>query len=239
MRKILKKPAGMLAVLLLFLFGFSTTALALEVPDLNRSGGITVTMQDPDTLAAVPGGTVTLYRVADVKKENNADFSFVLTGSFSGSNARLDTLDAALAQQLADYAAAQPLGGETKDIGADGRAVFENLTPGLFLLVQHTAAEGYYAVKPFLVSIPLEEADGSYTYAVDATPKMELLNKEPVPDTPSEPDTPGSPTQPGGGPQTGDSSRQSLWIALMAASLAGIVLVLAAYRRSALKDGEK
>ena len=203
----------MLAVLLLLLFGMNTTALALEVPDESRSGEISVTMQDPETLAAVPKGTMTLYRVADIYTENRADFSFVLTKDFKDSGAKLETLDAALAQQLAEYAKAAALHGETGEIGSDGKAVFSGLKPGLFLLVQDTPAEGCFAVKPFLVSIPLEETDGSYIYDVDATPKMELLRKEPPPD---ESDNPPD------GPQTGTPSNLGLWLIMIALSSVGI-----------------
>ena len=53
------------------------------------------------------------------------------------------------------------------------------MEPGLYLLVQYKAAEGYEAAAPFLVSVPMNE-DGTYIYDVDASPKVELT-KAPQP----------------------------------------------------------
>lgn len=209
---VLKKPIGMLVILLLLLFDMNTTVFALEVPDVGRNGSISVTMQDPETLAAVPGGTMTLYRVADIQKENKADFSFALTSGFAGSDEKLEMLDADLAQRLADYAKTAQISGERKEIGGDGKAVFDNLKPGLFLLVQERAANGYYAVTPCLMTIPLKE-NGVYTYDVDAAPKLETLKERP---TDPEPPT----DQPG----TGDTTRLDLWLSLT--GMSGILLCM-------------
>lgn len=167
------------------------------VPDLDAVGSVSVTMADPETLRVVSGGTLTLYRVADVRLDNDADYSFELTEDFAGSTADLTgALDADLARGLADYAADAGLTGVTREVSSDGLVRFSDLAPGLFLLVQHLAAEGYYEVSPFLVSIPLEE-DGAYVYDVDATPKMELLKEKPEePGTPEEPGVPGTPDMP-------------------------------------------
>ena len=76
----------------------------------------------------------------------------------------------------------------TANIGSTGKAVFRNVTPGLYLLVQQSAAEGYLAADPFLVSVPMME-NGTYIYDVDASPKTEL-EKAPVTPTPEKPNPP-------------------------------------------------
>ena len=69
-------------------------------------------------------------------------------------------------------------------------------------MVQTKAANGYEAVKPFLVSVPMNE-NGTYAYDVDATPKMSTLTEtEPTHSTPTTPTTSVEPTL----PQTGQLS---------------------------------
>ncbi len=184
------------AVILLFICSGSR-AFAAEMPNLDREGSISMTMRDPDTLAVISGGDMTLYRVADIKKKNAEDFSFALTADFAGSGEKLYTLDAALAQHLADYAQAEEVKGVTQNIGGDGRVYFGGLKPGLFLLVQHTAAPGYYKVKPFLVTVPLRnEETGAYIYDVNAEPKMEVEKPGTTPGNPDDPDNPDNPDEP-------------------------------------------
>lgn len=189
------------------------------VPDLEAEGSVSVTMTDPETLKAVPGGTMTLLRVADVKLENGADYSFALTADFADSGADLaGALDADLARALADYAQGVDLAGVTREISTAGTVSFSGLEPGLFLLVQNQAAEGYYAVSPFLVSIPLKE-DGAWVYDVDATPKMEPLTEKPEePGTPEEPETPGKPDM----PKTADPTDALPGMAALAGALASL-----------------
>lgn len=74
----------------------------------------------------------------------------------------------------------------------DGKATFNGLSTGLYLIVQNKAADGFSKMDAFLVSVPYME-DGEYRYHVTATIKSEL-EREPEPeltDPPStEPDDP-------------------------------------------------
>ena len=58
----------------------------------------------------------------------------------------------------------------TKTVNDSGIAVFGDLKAGLYLIVQKQAAEGYDAIQPFLVTVPIME-NGQYVYDVDAHPK--------------------------------------------------------------------
>lgn len=211
--------------------GITVHGAGLPSLELDRTGSISIKMQDARTQAAVSGGTITLYRVADIKKEKDADYSFALTDEFTGSGESLTSLDVKLADRLADYVEEERMTGERKTVGASGKASFEDLEPGLFLLIQKQAAKGYYEVKPFLVSVPTEE-DGRYVYDVDAVPKMEEVLKEPVTETPetkkppgqtanTPTSTPGKTSTAGSSPKTGDFSQTGVWLALAAASLCG------------------
>lgn len=198
MKSIRKRLAAVLAALTLLVW-CAAPAFALEVVDLSRTGSIKVSLYDSETSEAVGGGTLTLYRVAKVKKEN-ANLSFVYTNGFEDCGVELgDLSEGELAGRLAEKiaATAESTTVEINDLGA---AEFGDLEVGLYLVVQTTAAENYNVINPFLVSVPIQE-NGSYVYDVDALPKVGTAAKktpEPpdTPDTPDKPDTPDTPDTP-------------------------------------------
>lgn len=170
------------------------TAYAEPLLDLTKTGSIGVTMRYEGQ--AVPGGSLTLYQVGDVQNKDGS-YSFVLTDEFAASGADLAgvgsaDLDADLARALAAYAADHDLKGWTQQIAGDGTAEFREVKPGLYLLVQTEAAEGYNPASPFLVSMPMLE-EGKYIYEVDAAPKVELTPISTPGPTPTPTPTPGIP----------------------------------------------
>lgn len=182
----LKKRITVLLLAALMTFAANSIVYAHDVPDLTREGSVTVSMTYGGR--PVSGGTLTMYRAGDVA-ENDGDYSFSLSAAFAGSQASLENIQSdRLAEQLADYARENSVSGVTANIGSTGKAVFRNVTPGLYLLVQQSAAEGYLAADPFLVSVPMTE-NGTYIYDVDASPKTEL-EKAPVTPTPEKPNPP-------------------------------------------------
>lgn len=181
-----------LALILLCATAFA--AFALDVPDFEAKGSVTVTMHCGNTV--VPGGTVTLYRVGKVTEQDD-NYSFAPADDFADFDANFNDVQSSdLAAKLKGYAEKHEITGTTRSIGSDGTAVFANLELGLYLLVQHDAAEGYNKAVPFLIGVPNAE-DGAYVYDVNASPKVEL-EKETQP-VPPEPTTPTDPTL----PQTG------------------------------------
>lgn len=218
-----KKTAYIFAAVLMVVFTVGGIAHAAEQqkPDYDRRGSISVAMQDPETDNPVSGGKMVLYRVADVQTEKNAELQYALTADFSDSKENLSVLDAALAKRLAAYADQRKTAGKEQTADAAGRITFQDLSPGLFLLVQNEAVNGYYKINPFLVSVPFKE-DGRYIYEVDASPKMELLKESVTP--PTEPsDTPksNSPGSSGSPVKTGDDTKLFFWGILAACSLLG------------------
>lgn len=189
----LQKRGAAFFMVLLLLCSIRMTAYAHEIPDASKTGDITVTMIYEEK--TVPGGTLTFYKVGNVK-EDDGNYSFALTDDFAGSHVSLEDISSdQLAKTLAAYADDAALTGTTEEIGNSGSVTFLNLELGLYLLVQTDAATGYSKADPFLVSVPMYE-DGSYCYKVDASPKVEL---EPAPTAPSSPTAPPSPSL----PQTG------------------------------------
>lgn len=188
-------------------------AAAYEVPDLCREGSIRVTMRyDGNPIA---GGEMTLYRVGDVQEEDG-NYSFVLTQTFADSGVSLKNLQSSsAAKQLAEFAVQRGIFGLDEKIGTDGTAEFDNLKPGLYLLVQKKAAKGFETAAPFFVTLPML-IEGEYRYEVDAGPKV-----SPTPET--------NPTQPNQEvPKTGQS-RWPIWMFVLSA--AGLALLVARRKR--------
>lgn len=185
----MKRQITVLLTVLVLLHTVCVSASAAAVPDLTADGSIRVTMRVGGK--AIPGGSMTCYRVGDVRMQSGS-LGFALTGGFAASGISLTDLDSpVLAGRLAAWAAQKNIAGTTVAIGSDGTALFRGLKPGLYLIVQNEAAPGYYAAAPFLVTLPMWE-NGSYRYDVDASPKAEAGTKDdtwtPEDETPKEDD---------------------------------------------------
>lgn len=170
----LQKRFSVLFLVICLILAMSMTAYAAETPDMTRTGSVSVSMTCDGKV--VPGGTLTLYQVGAIN-EDDGNYSFVLTGDFEKSGILPDDISSAtLASSLAAYASSGNLNGKTADIGNDGKTTVDSLRPGLYLVIQTKAADGYEAIEPFLVSVPMNE-EGTYVYDVDATPKLSMLRK--------------------------------------------------------------
>lgn len=181
---------------LALLLCMSLTAFAQEVPELDRDDcTISVTLTYGKEKDKIEGAELLLYRVGDVK-EDDGNYSFVLSDAFKDSKLSLEKLDGTLAESLAKYAKNCTA---LKSVKTDkeGTALFDKLTPGLYLVVQEKGADGYKAINPFLVSVPKME-NGKYDYTVDANPKVGEI----VPEETAKPTQPPKPTEPTL-PQTG------------------------------------
>ena len=198
------------ALLLAFclLAGCALPALATSANiDLKRTGTIEVTLYDHQNDTALRGGTLTLYKVANVTR-TDGNLSFSYTKDFQGCGIALgDLTDSGLASKLE---AKLPITAEgiSRTIGEDGKVTFSSLPLGLYLVVQTENSKGYEAINSFLVSLPMKNGSG-WLYEVDATPKVgapttEVPPEEPdnpssEPEKPTEPDKPtepGKPTEP-------------------------------------------
>ncbi|MGN0452076.1 MAG: hypothetical protein ACI4FN_08220 [Acutalibacteraceae bacterium] len=165
-----KLTALFTALLITLLFTFS--AFAHDVPEEGKKGSVSVTMRFGDTVVA--GGTLTLYRVGEVK-EDDGNYSFVPTGDFAGFEGDFaEPSSDQLAKNLANFAknsGIEPL--MIQEVNSEGKALFNDLEQGLYLLVQTEAAVDWQRTKPFLAGIPYFE-NGEYRYDADASPKVGL-----------------------------------------------------------------
>lgn len=190
--------SALLALLVLLCLPLS--ASAHPVPDPARDGSCTVTITMKYQNKPISGGTVNLYKVGDVH-EDDGNYSFVPVAAVKGTiSAFGDIQSPELAEELAKLEGKlTPVTETPVTVGGNGKkgiAEFRDLSFGLYLAVQETAASGYGKTKPFLVSVPYL-ADGEYCYDVKTVPKTDL-EREVEPTLP--------PSSGGGGgklPQTG------------------------------------
>lgn len=189
-----------LIVSLIFVFNITAFALDNSELDLSRKGSVSVTMRDSMTQDTVSGGSLSIYKVADVVVENGNSF-YKYTDKFSECIWSLEDLEnSELASNLSAYVAENEVGGATSLIDEKGIGRFEELDLGLYLVVQTTPSEGYFSLNPFLVSVPIIEND-EFVYDVDATSKAEGLTQVPSTDEPKP--TPVTTRRPGTLEQTG------------------------------------
>ena len=147
---------------------------------LAAEGSITVRMTYRGE--GVPGGSVSLYRIAGI------DGGYVPEPEFESCGIDLSgALSPSDARALEDYAERCAIRGQTLVLGREGAAMFGPLDMGLYLLVQREAGEGYLPILPFFVGLP-QQVGGELIWDVDASPKC-----APEPEVPDESDGPGIP----------------------------------------------
>ena len=148
-------------------------ALLGTVPVFARTGSLTVILSSGGT--PIPGGTVSLYLVASREGEE-----MVTASEFSCWDGELT---AGSARELIQLALAMQLKAVKQSVDQNGRAVFEDLPQGIYLLAQEEPAQGWEPICPFFVSIPYA-SNGQWVYDVVAKPKA-----EPQPQEPGNPET--------------------------------------------------
>lgn len=190
-----KRILSMLAVLLL-LGSVALTAFASEIPDLMKNGSITFTMDWENK--PLNSGSLSIYRVGIIAADKSL-YHFELIDALKDSKLSLEKVDDPnLAKDLAILALKKNLT-EIKTHIKNGKAVFSNVAPGLYVVMQNAedASNGFAPINPFLISIPRYE-NGVYELDVTADPKVPF---ESIPTDPTKP----KPTKPTGPtlPQTG------------------------------------
>ena len=159
-----------------------------------QTGSISVTIRYDGQV--VPGGTMTLYQVAEY-----SNGKFIESNLFQDSGFDQTDLSAEKAAEIAKYADEHGIIGVNSTIDEQGKVKFDNLGRGVYLMIQQEAAPGYEAAAPFFVTIPM---DGEYD--VDASPKVSVTPVSPGPE-PSP--TPGTSPNPSPSPTPGTSPNPS------------------------------
>lgn len=180
------KQIGSVLLAFCLLCMVSVTAYAHEVPDENQKGTVTVKMEYDGK--AVKGGTLTAYRVGEIR-ENDGNYSFEKTAAMENFAGNYENIgSASLAEEIAAFVEQQKIPAYAAAKNENGEAVFPNLELGLYLIVQTESSSGYEPLNPFLISVPMNE-DGHYVYEISAEGKFQL-HQEPQPTTPEKPSEP-------------------------------------------------
>lgn len=167
----MKKAIIILLTVIVIFNCFYTIAFSHDIPDLDQNCSISITMHYGN--AVVAGGAMTIYRVGDII-EMDGNYFFELIDELTGINVALDDLESEkLVERLEIAVGERKIEGTSKAIDLNGNVKYNDLTCGLYLVVQEASATGYNPAKSFLVSLPSYN-DGSYVYNVDASAKTEL-----------------------------------------------------------------
>ncbi len=186
--KYMRKIFPVLLVLCLLCMA-PVAAYAHEVPDESRKGTITVEMKYEGH--AVTGGTLTAYRVGEIQ-ESDGNYSFGKTDAMKGFAGSYEDIESAdLAESIAAFVEKEQISAYAMAQNQNGKAVFSDVDLGLYLIVQSETSEGYEALNPFLVAVPMNEG-GHYVYEITAEGKFQFQqNPKPVtPDDPTDPTLP-------------------------------------------------
>lgn len=166
-----------IAVFLFTLVTIAATSYSVHaaetIPDLNKKGSILVSLKDKKNNKAVPGGCFTLYQVA-IAKENNGDFLYQYVNGFENCGISLKNLnDSTLAKKL-QKKVSKTAKGTSNMADKNGKLKYNNLSTGIYLIIQTEASDGYKKVSPFIVTVPLK-MQGEWVYNVDASPKVDAV----------------------------------------------------------------
>lgn len=157
-------------IILFLLCSFPVPAFAGEVPQERDDCSIEVLVSYDGK--PISGGSLKVIRVGYV---DNEGIDYFFTQEMTGEC--LEDVESTIAPniQMAFYYQEKnnfEFYTQTQEI-VDGRAMFSNLSTGLYLVVQDTATSGYHMQNPFLVAVPYLR-DGVYEYNVTAKFKSGL-----------------------------------------------------------------
>lgn len=118
-------------------------------------------------------GKFELFQIGKIV-EDDANYHFVYTDVFSNNGMSIDDFKSdGFAEHLAAYSNEKKLNGESR-VNEDGFVEWNNLDLGLYLIIQTEKIDGYYILKPFIVSVPLK-IENSWIYDVNGNPKFEFI----------------------------------------------------------------
>ena len=145
--------------------------VSAEEFDPGKTGSISVTLTEQYEKTPITGAELSVYYIATVDIHTDGKLSYIYTEAFAKTGIAIDDPD--LAGKLDGYLSAKEVPATKLHTDAKGTAVCENLPLGLYFIRQTGTVEGFAPCIPFLVTVPMENANG-YVYAVNASPKTEV-----------------------------------------------------------------
>ena len=164
-----KKFTSVVALIMtLVLLTLALTTSAAAAFDKNAS--ITLTVKNPETGVPLADVAYKLYFVAKAY-ESADDVRYELIAPYDLANIDISDLqDSYLPVHLTYFSVSHSIEFAEKTTDKNGTVVFDNLTPGLYLIVP-SANEGGYTSSPFVINVP-DYNNGRPIYDVTASPKV-------------------------------------------------------------------
>ena len=159
-----------LCVTALLILGCSLTVFA-QALDQERTGSVSVTLTEQYQKTPIAGAELSVYYIASVGINTDGNLNYIYTETFAGTGIAID--DPELVAKLEAYLIGHEAEATTLRTDAEGKARLTDLPLGLYFVRQTNTVEGFAPCASFLVTVPMETADG-YVYDVNASPKTEV-----------------------------------------------------------------
>lgn len=166
----MRRKMIILSVTVLLILTYSLTVFAQSF-DPEKTGAISVTLTEQYDKEPIVGAELSVYYVATVGINTAGNLNYIYTPAFAEIGLAID--DPQLAARLDTYLSENKMAATTLRTDAEGTAAVSDLPLGLYFIRQTNTVEGFAPCTPFLVTVPMETAQG-YAYAVNASPKTEV-----------------------------------------------------------------
>ncbi len=170
-KKAVRAVAVLVTVCIFCICSASPWAMAI----LDQKGTIILNVADLNTQEPLHGVSFRLYQFASAYESGNGVvYDYVIP--YDDCNMDMGNLqDAYLPIHLAHFANTHSLSYTEKTSDENGHILFDNLAPGVYLILPSGSIENYFMPTPFVINIPLyDDESKSWVYDVNATPKMRI-----------------------------------------------------------------
>ena len=159
-----------LCLTVLLLMTCISTVSAAEF-DPGKTGSISVTLTEQFKKTPIVGAELSVYYIGTVGINTDGKLNYIYTEEFAKTGIAIE--DPNLAIKLDAYLFENEVAAIKLRTDTKGTAICTELPLGLYLVRQTNEVEGFAPCTPFLVTVPMETAEG-YVYAVNASPKTEV-----------------------------------------------------------------
>lgn len=169
-----------LLMALMLMVVLAVNASAVEMPDLESKGSLTLSMHYNGQ--PLDSGKVNILAVGDVKWNPGNDYSFQLFASLGKESLTQEEMYSAdVAKELLTAAKKHYAANILSASVVDGKVAFQDLNAGLYIVWQEEsdACDDLSAFQPFLISVPRWQND-EFVMDVVAAPKVPLLPPKPT-----------------------------------------------------------
>lgn len=161
----------LLALVIICLHSVSPSVYAI----VSKNGTISLNVADSGTGEPIEGISFRLYFFAAAYESGNGvGYNYVIP--YDDCKMDMDNLqDAYLPIHLTHFANTHNLPYTEKISDVKGHIVFENLVPGVYLIVPAESVDNYFMPTPFVINIPLyDDNNKNWVYDINASPKMRI-----------------------------------------------------------------